>query len=152
MKGVLAAFLIACALTSATSAVAQTAPLTFPNPTLAAVRINVTDLERSERFYRETFTLPAAQAYGDHERVLSLPGANATRLTLIHTDDTPENGGLAMIVADMEATMRAATAAGGRVTREPQAMNVGGPARIGFIEDPDGVSIELIQIAAPPAQ
>lgn len=151
MRHLLAAALLAGALASPSLALAQAAPMNFPNPTIAAVRINVTDLERSEHFYRETFGLPAAQAYGEHERVLLLPGANAPRLTLIHTDAAPTNGGLAIIVADIDAVMRAAAASGGRVTREAQSVNMGGQARIGFIEDPNGVSIEVIQVVGAPA-
>lgn len=152
MKRMFAAALMACALLSPLSAAAQTAPMTFANPTLVAVRVQVTDLVRSERFYRETFGLGEAQSYGERERVLSLPGAGAPRITLIQSAETPRNGGMAMIVTDIDAVLRAAAASGGRVTREAQAVNMGGAARIGFIEDPDGVSIEVIQVGGAPAQ
>ncbi len=140
--------LVACAcmwLSSLTLAHAQTAPTTLP--ALAAVKVDVTDLDRSERFYREVFGLAEAQRYG-HERVFSLPGAGAPRITLVQVESANGGGSLAIIVADIDAVINATGPAGGRVTREPQEMNMGGRARIGFIQDPDGVDIELIEIVA----
>jgi len=142
---------VACAMTAAQATVpapatpAAPAPMTLPRVSL--VRVYTVDLDKSERFYRTVFGFPAPQAYGERERVFSLPDPTSPKVVLLKVDQPRPNGSFALAIADIDAVLGRVVAAGGKIDRPAQAMG-NMPVRIGIITDPDGASIELIQ---PPA-
>lgn len=60
------------------------------------------------------------------------------------SDDVKEVSHLVLYVTDMKATVAAVKAAGGKVEREPSAFGDAGMI-VGFVVDPAGNDIELIQ-------
>lgn len=148
MKRIIVAAFLAAALFSPIAAQAQT-PTAAPAVRLVLVRVFTTDLDRAERFYREVFGLTETQDYGEHERVLTLPGEGAPRLVLAHTDQPRGNGSFALAIADIDAVMSRAAANGATITRAASAPSAQmGGVRIGLFTDPDGTLVEVIQ---PPA-
>ncbi|MCC5810685.1 MAG: VOC family protein [Ectothiorhodospiraceae bacterium] len=112
-----------------------------------AVRLAVSDLERSAAFYQEA--LGCTQVSSGRLQV-----GNAS-LLLTATDSAPDPEqplaaiGLRYItlqVFDCDAAHRAALSAGARNGRDPVTM--GKTARIAFVRDPDGTWIELSERAS----
>ena len=125
---------------------------------LAGVGINVSDIERSARFYTEVIGLRRAMrapATGEmRELVLTANGQmGGTILVLAKLDGqplTPGREGFGRVITnppDVEAVARRAEAAGFKVTRLPH--QPGGPV-VAFVEDPDGYRVELYQTAPSP--
>jgi predicted enzyme related to lactoylglutathione lyase len=130
-----------------TAVLAQNAPAeTAIRPALAAVKIFVMDMDRSEHFYREVFGLGETQKILN-ERVFALPGGGTSvaRIALVQADHHHEPGSFGMYVADAADIVRRATAAGSTAPRPM--VSLGPSGNIGFITDPDGTLIELIQLA-----
>jgi lactoylglutathione lyase len=115
--------------------------------------IYVTDLERSIRFYEDVIGLKVqsrTEIPDVHEAVLAADqGGGRLQLAERYQDGQKIDHGFAlwkiyMNVDDCRATHRRAVDAGFTSTMEPERLERW-PVTVGFIEDPDGYSIELIQ-------
>lgn len=115
--------------------------------------INVTDLDRSVRFYEEGIGLTVKSRVnyqGLHEVTLAADGGGGL-LQLAWTEDLqgPIDHGNALrkiyfYVAECAEAHQRAIAAGGRSERAPERLG-DYPVTYAFILDPDGYTIELIQ-------
>ena len=152
MKKIAAALLVALLALPIGHSVAQTGPsqseATSQRPRVLLVRIWVTDLDRSEHFYRTVFGFGPAQAFGAGNRMFGAPSQTAPSIVLALTPEPRSNGSFALAVNDTAAVMAAVPNAGGSVANPAQQAH-GLP--IGFVTDPDGALIEVIQLpeAAP---
>jgi lactoylglutathione lyase len=115
--------------------------------------INVTDLERSERFYADIIGLKVqsrTEIPGVNEIVLAADDGGGRLQLAQHLDqDGPiDHGGALwktyMIVDDCAATHDKAVSAGCESTMAPERLERW-PVTVAFILDPDGYSIELLQ-------
>lgn len=145
MKQLFATMLLGASVLIPPAAFAQTPPTPSAEgrPRLMLVRVYVTDLDRSERFYRAVFGFSAALPFGPDNRMFGPPSATAPSIVLAHVDQPRGNGSFALAVNDTAAIMKAVVAAGGSIEREAQQAH-GLP--IGFVKDPDGTTIEVIQL------
>ena len=116
--------------------------------------IYVADIERSERFYTEIIGLKVqsrTEIPDVHEIVLAADnGGGRLQLAQRYVDGKPVDHGFAlwkiyMNVDDCVATHKKAVDAGYTSTMEPARLDRW-PVTVGFINDPDGYSIELIQL------
>jgi lactoylglutathione lyase len=113
----------------------------------------VSDLERSVRFYEDIIGLKVqsrTEIPGVNEAVLAADQGGG-RLQLAHAWETPtpvDHGNalwkIYMNVDDAKATYDKAVAAGCKGTMVPERLERW-PVIVGFVEDPDGYSIEIIQ-------
>jgi lactoylglutathione lyase len=115
--------------------------------------IYVADLERSVRFYTDVIGLKEqsrTEIPGVNEAVLAAgEGGGQHQLAERHDEPQPIDHGFAlwkiyMNVDDCEATHQRAVDAGYASTMTPERLDRW-PVIVGFINDPDGYSIELIQ-------
>jgi lactoylglutathione lyase len=115
--------------------------------------IYVSDIERSERFYTEIIGLKVqsrTEIDDVHEIVLAADaGGGRLQLAERYNGGRPIDHGFAlwkiyMNVDDCSATHQRAVDAGFTSTMEPQRLERW-PVIVGFINDPDGYSIELLQ-------
>ena len=115
--------------------------------------INVTDLERSERFYVDIIGLKVqtrTQIPNVDEIVLAADvGGGRLQLAQWLERSDPIDHGTAlwkiyMNVDDCVAVHKSAVDAGFASTMEPQRLERW-PVTVGFIVDPDGYSVELVQ-------
>ena len=148
-------------LTVAALAVA-TAPLVADtaksDAALSQVAINVEDLDRSEKYYRDVLGFVRVwqyppQAETPMEIGLAAPGGGAGLvLARLSDDPLPEGKGrygrIIVNTANAKALAAKAEAAGS----EPRFITIPGdnPPTIVFFRDPDGYEIELYQAASPP--
>ena len=118
--------------------------------------IYVADIERSERFYTEIIGLKVqsrTEIPDVHEIVLAADnGGGRLQLAQRYVDGKPVDHGFAlwkiyMNVDDCVATHKKAVDAGYTSTMEPARLDRW-PVTVGFINDPDGYRIELIQTHA----
>ena len=125
---------------------------------LTAVGIGVSDLEKSEAFYRDVLGMKRLQvfklAYMD-EVMLAHEGRNAVVL-MHYTDGSARNYRdnpvkLVFYVTDPVALAGRIRAAGLEITQEPVPFESMGGAVICLAKDPDGYVIELIQRPAAEA-
>ncbi len=123
-------------------------------PRLGAVGIAVADLDRSAAFYRTTFGMVDVMTFDlPHlqEIVLGFEGGRGAALVLMQYTDASDNSRqgdplkVVMYVADPEAVAAAAAENGGRVTVTPRRRPSLGDALVGFVKDPDGHLIELLE-------
>ena len=122
---------------------------------LVAVVIEVSDLERSAKLYREGFgiSLKPADDHGGDDRWISGPhcATSWTDGAFLHLalyeakTETTRNVQLGIRVTDLEAADAAARAAGAEVLHEPRAEPRGRSVRY---RDFDGNVIELTQLAS----
>lgn len=121
---------------------------------LSFTKICVADLERSAKFYMSVIGMTKLMEYqlpGLEEIILQSPGNAGLSLTLMKW--TParrivvghEHGRLGVTTSDMPAFFEHARALGAKVTEEPREMKDLG-IRVGFLSDPDGYAIEVVQI------
>ena len=119
---------------------------------LTAVGIGVSDLPRSEAFYRDVLGMQVTQTFKlDYmdEIVLAHEGRNA--VILMHwTDGSAHNYKdapvkLVFYVTDPAGYANRIRGAGCEVTREPAPIETLGGAVVGLAKDPDGYVIELIE-------
>jgi len=119
--------------------------------------VRVTDLDRSLAFYTELLGMQLLRRkdYPDGRFTLAFVGYGPedahTVLELTHNWDRDTAyplgeafGHLALGVSDIYATCAALDAKGVKITRAPGPMKHGNTV-IAFIEDPDGLKIELIE-------
>jgi lactoylglutathione lyase len=120
-----------------------------------AVGISVSDLKRSEAFYRDVMGMKSMQTFAlDHmdEIVMSYDGKGAAIVLMQWKDgqervvtDLPIK--LVFYVPDPKATAELIRAAGLEIVREPTPIPSLGGAVVGFGKDPDGYLVELLQRA-----
>ncbi|CAN5476701.1 lactoylglutathione lyase [soil metagenome] len=122
---------------------------------LGAFGIAVADLDRSAEFYRGVFGMVDLMTFDlPHMReiVLGLPGSkDAAGLVLMQYTDGSDNSlnghplKLVLYVSDPEAVASTVADHGGRITMAPTRFPKLGDALVGFVEDPDGHLIELLE-------
>lgn len=122
-------------------------------PRISIITLGVGDLERSRRFYEEGLGLPRRQVGSDgvvflelkgmllslfpredlaHDATVDAEGAGFRAFTLAHNVATRE---------EVDATLRQAAAAGGRIVKPAQDAFWGGYT--GYFADPDGFLWEV---------
>jgi len=125
---------------------------------LTAVGIGVSDLAKSEAFYRDVLGMKRTGAFhldNMEEVMLAHEGRNAVVL-MHYTDGSAHNYRdnpvkLVFYVTDPKAFAGRIKAAGLEVTREPEPIESLGGAEVCLAKDPDGYVIELIKRPAPAA-
>jgi predicted enzyme related to lactoylglutathione lyase len=116
-------------------------------PKVFAVRITVSDLARSERFYRDGLGAQIRQIQSRESMAQFVTGPGVV-LAMGRSDATPQPGGAGgflLQVVDLDAAIARVAAAGGTVERPPSTGAAPSGVRSAFIRDPDGVGIEVIQ-------
>ena len=124
---------------------------------LAAAGIVVRDLERSVAFYTSVVGMQETQRFDVpdmklEEVIMAYPGSPTAALVLMHYTDSGEvdrsyvdiGGKLVFSVDDPVALIDAARADGCEVVREPE--KVPGFGLLGFVKDPDGYALEVLQL------
>ncbi|WP_156839517.1 VOC family protein [Novosphingobium aquimarinum] len=142
--------------------------------------ICISDMARSERFYREALGFEPYQDHGtvtgpDMEKTMQLPGVQLRCIMLKHPDGpviellhflAPESFGprerrsmldyglvhLSFYVDDIDASAERIVAAGGKVYEETRAHYAEGGTTMLYCTDPDGVRIELMHADGVPAR
>ena len=123
------------------------------NPRLGGVGIGVSDLGDATAFYTQVFGLSKLidlELETMDEAILTADGSHVALILMCHTDgvdrDLANTGGkIVFNVPDPAATIAVAIEHGGAVMREPEPNEMMGGKRIGFVTDPDGQVIELIE-------
>lgn len=128
--------------------------------TLNSVRVVAKDAEALGRFYQEAFGLKetnrlslqnGVELFLNFGETVEAARANSSpRIVIMQTPDGPGDDAVMHViftVSDAAATARAVTAAGGTIDREPTPYGNSG-MMIGFVVDPEGNHIELIQPAS----
>lgn len=125
---------------------------------LAQVAINVADLERSEKYYRDALGFKRVWQYPADSATpieigLSAPGGGAG-LVLAHLSDDPlpeGKGSYGRVIVDTaNAKALAARAEAAGSTTRFVTIPGDNPPTIVFFRDPDGYEIELYQAPSPP--
>lgn len=132
----------------------------YAQVTLNSVRVAAKDAEALGEFYEAAFGLKETNRLAFQNGVElflnfgeSIEAARANSSPGIVIMQTPDGPGddavmhVILTVSDAAATARAAKAAGGTIEREPAAFGNTG-MMIGFVVDPEGNHIELIQPAS----
>lgn len=127
--------------------------MTTHAPRLGGVGIGVSDLAAATAFYCDVFgmsKLVDLELETMDEAILTAEGSHVALILMCHTDgvdrDLANTGGKIVVnVADPAATIALAVEHGGALMSEPQPNEMMGGKHIGFITDPDGQVIELIE-------
>ncbi len=126
---------------------------------LTAVGIGVSDLERSEAFYRDVLGMKRTGTFKvDYMDEVMLAHEGRSAVVLMHyTDGSARNYRdnpvkLVFYVADPKGLADRIRGAGLEVTREPAPIESLGGAVVCLAKDPDGYVIELIQNPVVSAQ
>jgi predicted enzyme related to lactoylglutathione lyase len=120
-------------------------------PKISAGRVYVADMDRSERFYREALGAVKTQKFAANEWVLQF--ASGAAMQLYKPADAGAGGastaGFIFEVADLDATSERVVRFGGSIVRaaQPASRLAADGVRTAIVRDPDGVGIELIQLA-----
>ena len=130
----------------------QTTPTPAASPpapgSIAMVRVEVSDMARSEAFYSAVFGMSVMMRPNAHEHIMMSPGST-TMLVLATADHAgaaaPKEGvvGFGFNVPDLEAVMQRAVAAGGTIAEPIGPLHY--DIRTGILRDPDGALIEAYQ-------
>lgn len=125
---------------------------------LSFTKLCVADLERSARFYTSIVGLREAWRYalpGLQEVVLqTVDKPDGMSLGLMQWDPPRplvvghEHGRIGVVTPDVDAFFVRACNLGARVLEEPHAMPEVG-VKVGFLADPDGYAVEVVQLLAP---
>ncbi|HWF01135.1 MAG TPA: VOC family protein [Caulobacteraceae bacterium] len=125
---------------------------------LTAAGIGVADLDRSARFYREVVGMTETQRFHlDHMEEIVLAHEGRPGVILMHWTDgsAPSYANLPIklvfYVQDAAAMAQRVRDAGLPVTREPEALESLGGAKVCLARDPDGYVVEFIERPARPA-
>jgi len=110
--------------------------------------LDVTDMESQLDFYTELLGLEVTQeAEMDGQRMVWVGGDEGGELQFLEADEHADPAGidhLAVATDDLDAAIEEATAEwGSDLVVEPQ--EIPGEARLAFVSDPEGYSVELIQ-------
>ena len=121
-------------------------------PRFGATGVGVSDLRRSTDFYTEVFGMTVVTKFKlpDMEEIILSFGRGAALVLMCHVDgsghDLANTGGkLVFYVADPVATAQLARERGAEVVREPTPIPEFNDAVVGFVKDPDGHLLELLQ-------
>ncbi|MDZ4775439.1 MAG: VOC family protein [Alphaproteobacteria bacterium] len=122
---------------------------------LGAVGIAVRDMEASATFYAHAFGMRELQRFNlPHmdEIVMGFEGRSAAVVLMQYTDDIARPphafaGKLVFYFEDVVSVAKRAVEAGAVMVREPAPVPGLGPTLIGFVKDPDGYTLELLQPA-----
>ena len=122
-------------------------------PRLGGVGIGVSDLAAATDFYRDVFGLSKLidlELDTMDEVILTADGSHVALILMCHTDgvtrDLANTGGkIVFNVPDPAATVALAVEHGGACLHEPVPNEMMGGKHIGFVTDPDGQVIELIE-------
>jgi predicted enzyme related to lactoylglutathione lyase len=150
------------AMLNAVSAWAQPAPAASQRsvnaaelPKVFAVRASVADLGRAERFYKDGLGATQVVKVNDRERAVQF--ASGVNVILVQGPAraadaavTPIASGFILQVTDLMSVVKRVPGAGGVVVRAPNPDAPAGPSgvRAAMVQDPDGLSIELIEFPA----
>jgi predicted enzyme related to lactoylglutathione lyase len=151
MRKILALGCLLGALAGGSAAVAQQAIPATANPSLMMVHVRAADIARSERFYTQVFGMTVTRVMGPHEHILAFPGAAPSApgvILLLDKAGAAHNGSFLVQVPNIDAVFARVEGAGGKVTRAPVAGSAEVPLKVGFVSDPDGTRIEVIQFTA----
>ena len=126
--------------------------MTDITPRFGATGVGVSDLRRSTDFYKEVFGMTVVTKFklpDMEEMILSFP-SGAALVLMCHIDgskhDLANTGGkLVFYVADPVATAQLARDHGAEVVREPTPIPEFNNTVVGFVKDPDGHLLELLQ-------
>lgn len=124
-----------------------------PTPRIGATGIGVSDLDRSVEFYQRHFGMKQVMDLSlpdMDEIILGHPGGQTALVLMAHHDSTGHDyantgGKVVFYVADPAATAAAIGADGGEIVLDPRPIPQLGNAVVGFVKDPDGHLIELLQ-------
>ena len=127
--------------------------MTSYGPRLGGVGIGVSDLAAATDFYQRVFGLSKLidlELDTMDEAILTADGSHVALILMCHTDgvarDLANTGGkIVFNVPDPAATVALAVEHGGAVLRRPEPNDMMGGKHIGFVTDPDGQVIELIE-------
>lgn len=123
-------------------------------PRLGAFGIAVADLDRSADFYRSVFGMVDTMTFDlPHMReiVLGFPDDRGSGLVLMEYTDGSDNSRtgdplkVVLYVADPEAVAARVPEHDGAVVMAPRRFPKMGNALVGFVKDPDGHLIELLE-------
>jgi lactoylglutathione lyase len=119
---------------------------------IAAVGVAVSDLKRSAAFYTRVVGMKEQRTIElENMDEIILAGERGAAVVLMQYKDGVKRdlgagaGKVVFNVDDIAGAVARAREAGGAVTREPATVPSMGDAMIGFVTDPDGVTLELIQ-------
>ena len=126
---------------------------TQPRARLGAAGIGVSDLRASSDFYTSVFGLSFVTKFrlpDMDEIILSMDGHGAALVLMCHTDggtrDLANTGGkIVFYVVDPVATVELARERGVEIVREATPLPEFNDTVIGFVKDPDGHLIEILQ-------
>lgn len=118
------------------------------------VALAASDFEASLRFYVDGLGCRLALRFPEEGREVALLDTGGGSFLELFSGDVPPGEGpilhLALATEDCDAATERARVAGARVTTEPTDMVLEGdpptPCRFSFVEGPDRVSIELLEI------
>lgn len=118
------------------------------------IAFGATDFEAALRFYVDGLGMRLALRFPEGERTVALVDiGNGSYLEIFSGGEAGRGGALlhlALGTDDCDAAVRRAVAAGARVTDPPADTVLHGerdvPCRFAFVEGPDGVCIEFIEI------
>jgi predicted enzyme related to lactoylglutathione lyase len=106
------------------------------------VSYNVTDMARSEAFYRDVLGLDVAIPWGGPGRRFPEFEAGGTTISLTSLPELPSGAIVALAVEDARATIEELRAKGVRIVMEPLESRV---CFLALIADPDGNQIVIHQ-------
>lgn len=120
---------------------------------LGAVGIAVRDMEASAKFYAYAFGMTEQQRFHlPHmdEIVMGFEGRSAAVVLMQYTDGVARAahafaGKLAFYLDDASGAAKRAVDSGATLVRAPAPVPGLGPTLIGFVKDPDGYTLELLQ-------
>lgn len=128
-------------------AVQQTLPAL---KSVAAVAINVTDIEAAKAFYIDVLGLRVDREVATNsylECILATPDQGAKVVLMQHLDDEHVIGGQRIVfhVRDAASVLEGFRARGLTIVREATPIRDGSPVVIGIARDADGYALEFIQ-------
>lgn len=144
---------VACAGEKAPQAPSATAvPLASPaqvaSPKIVMLRLYVSDIARSERFYHDVLAANVIQRMGEHVRIMMFSGGAMPGIILIQSPEVATmHGSFVIQVPILKDTLALAAANGGTLKNTHFEQNMAGtPAQSSHFADPDGNLIEVLQM------
>ncbi|MEJ5979300.1 VOC family protein [Novosphingobium sp. PS1R-30] len=131
-----------------TRSVAAPAPSAGARVRVMMLRWFTSDVVRAEKFYQAVFGMTTVQRMGEKVRIMMFPGMALPGMILVQSDKPDHlRGSFVAQVSDVNATLQAAAANGGKLlsTRFNQEID-GQQARSSHFEDPDGNVVEVLQM------